>query len=350
MPMNSCRQTSWRMARSLVCTVALTGTPVFGATLDTDSLSPEAVEKAEKAAVASRKAIRSGHFVVVVSYNAFIQDPDYTKTRWRYELFVNGQNERTDLKLYASSKLGTNSRCVSSKDLFIRATLSDDSLVECYGRMARPAATLETIDPRLLGFVPRNVATMKQSGLEECVLRKDRSLLSAKRIQHEGETFIEVSYKIGKGAQSLFGAYRLAIDKGYQPVYVATWSGEGAHKTFHSAESTLKYHESNDLWFPSEVVYRSEIGGKLATEEVAAVEHAEINKKIYEQVFTLIGLGLKPGRLVDRDGQLMWWTGGGLRPKKCTEDKYHPEGESWWAREGLRPIKNGGDQSRPKTD
>ena len=338
------------MARSLVCVVALAGTPVFGATVDTDSLSPEAVEKAEKAAVASRKAIKSGHFVISVSYNAFFRDPNYTKTKWRYELFVNGQDERTDLKLYASSKLRTDSVCVFTRNLFIRADLSDDSLVQCYGPMTRPAATLETIDPRLLGFVPRNVATMKQSGLEECVLRKDRSLLSAKRIQHEGETFIEVSYEIGKGAQSLFGAYRLAVDKGYQPVYVATWSGEGAQKTFHWSESTLKYHENNDLWFPSRVVYRSKIGDRLVTEEVATVELAEINKKIDEQVFTLAGLGLKPGRLVDRDGKRMWWTGGGLRPKKCTEDKYHPEGESWWAREGLRPIKNGGDQCRPKTD
>lgn len=212
------RESFRRTACMVICAL-----PFSGATVDAKTLSTEALIEAEKAAVESRKSIESGHFIVSVSYGTFLRDPSYTKLKMRYEIFLNGQDERADVGIYLSGKLGSKSATVSSKNAFIRASLSDDSIIQLFGPATRPTATLETPNPRLLGFVACPFAGINQFGLEEYVLRADRSSLSAELHEHQGEPVVEASYQINVGEETDFFEYRLAVNKGHQPIYVAIW-------------------------------------------------------------------------------------------------------------------------------
>jgi hypothetical protein len=167
-------------------------------------------------------------------------------------------------------------------------------------------------------------ATIDQFGLEEYLLRPDRSSLSAKQVEYQGEPVVEASYQFKTGGETSFVEYRLAVNKGYQPIYLATWCGKGDTRSFYSAETTLSHHESSDLWFPSKVVFRAKTGEAVIQEEIETVELAELNKDIDDQKFTLAGMELKPGRLVANDGRYMWWTGDRLVPKMVGQDKYYP--------------------------
>lgn len=318
MPTHSHQEIPRVIACAILCTLFFSG-----AKANAKSLSMEKVIEAEKAAVESRRTIKSGHFVVSVTYNTFLADPSYTKVKFRYDIFIKGTDIRADVGYYQSNKLGSKNSTVFTKNTFIRAPLSDDSVIDLFGPSTRPPKTLETPNPRLLGFVPWNFPTIDQFGYEEYLLRSDRLLLSAELNEYHGEPVIEVSYQFNTNGETSFVEYRLAVNKGYQPIYVATWCGKGDKKAFFSAESTLKYHRSSDLWFPSKVVFRAKMVDLLTQEEIDTVELAEINRDIDDQTFTLAGMGLKPGRLVANDGEYMWWTGNRLVPKMVGQDKYY---------------------------
>jgi len=308
-----------QMVSAVLCTLCISINIV-----DAKSLSTEALIDVEKAAVEARKKINSGHFIVSVSYNTFLRDPSYTKLKRHYQIFLNGNDERVDLGQYQSGELVWDNTVILTKDTFIRAPLYDDSIVQVFGPKTRPLATLETPDPRLLGFVPWFFASINQFGLEEYLLRTDRSSVSARRCEHEGEPVVEVSYQFNLHGAKAFNEYRLAVNKGYQPTYVSTSWGNGAERTFYSVANTLTYHKNIDLWFPGKVVLRSKTGDTLTVEEIDTVELAELNKKINDATFSLAELRLEPGRLVANDGKLMWWTGERLVRKRTGEDKYYP--------------------------
>ena len=297
---------------------------ISDAIASTKTLSKEALLNAEKAAVEARKKIQSGHFIVSVSYSTFLRDPSYTKSKWRYETFVNATEQRANVAVYLSGKRMSENAIVLTKNNFIRAPLSDDSVIEVSGPTSRPSTTLEIPDPRFLGFIPWPFATISQFGLEEYVLRADRSSVSAKLQEIQGEPVVEVLQQFNLGGEASFAEYRLAVNKGYQPTYVATWCGKGDKRSFFSAESTLAYHKNERLWFPEKVVLRMKTGETLIGEEIDTVELADLNKNIDKAKFALAGLGLKPGRLVANDEKLMWWTGENLIRKGAGQDTYVP--------------------------
>jgi len=127
---------------------------LWGDTVDAQSLSRERLFAAERVAVESRRKIESGHFIVSVSYTTFVADPSYKKARMRYEVFLKGADERVDLGYFRSGKLVSENATIFTKNTFIQAPLSGGSVIQLFGPTTRPSKTLETPDPRLLGFVP----------------------------------------------------------------------------------------------------------------------------------------------------------------------------------------------------
>jgi len=316
------RLASHQKLRLILCVlIATCAQQLFGAMASAEPITVEQLTKVEKAAIESRKSIKSGHFVVSVKYKKFAADPRYKNYELRYEIFKKARKSRADIT-YNMVNNSSKHSIIFTDDIFIRAPLTGNGPVQYFGPTRRPKSTIEVPDPRRLGLISWNFASINQFGFEEYLLNPQRSNISIEVTEQDGEPVWKVECQFDEGDEPVSAEYWLAIEKGYQPVYVASKSGEEEDEYFYSARSELVYHKDEDVWFPSEVTTIIKHAGIISSEEVATVEIAKLNTKIDDKKFGLSDLGLAVGRLVVNDSKNMWWTGKRLRPKYVGEEQY----------------------------
>jgi hypothetical protein len=155
-------------------------------------------------------------------------------------------------------------------------------------------------------------------------LRSDRENLTAKYGSHGEDSILEIYFQKNNGVGGVvFTEYKLATQKDFHPVYMTQYVKQGdVELQRDSIDNELGYNESGRIWFPKKVVYRRIAGGKLIEEEVDTISLAEFNNPIEDQKFTLAGMNISEGRLVDNEGKLMWWTGTNLTPKYVGQENY----------------------------
>jgi hypothetical protein len=190
-----------------------------------------------------------------------------------------------------------------------------------FGAKARPKSTIQISDARLLGLVAWSFTTINSGGYEAHFLRADREQFEIQSGSDNGEPVWKVRYRITGRQDPTFTEYWLASDKGGLPVSIEVWTGENDKRSGESLKAKLGQYAPKGIWFPKEVVFRKFHGAKVRIEEIATVEEAQFDKAIPDGTFTLSGLGLPKGRVVDVDGRLMIWTGERLRPKTHGEEE-----------------------------
>jgi hypothetical protein len=272
----------------------------------------------EAGIVQSRKDLHSGRVVVRLHHNALPRSPGATRVDRRYTVSFKGDKwradvERVDLSKGASVPL---SKIVWTNDHFIR-DFGNDQAIQLFGSKTRATAPDEIPDPRRLGLVAWVFETVNQHGFDAYFLRPDRhDLRREPGVDEGGQPIEKVTYSIGRGQHKPVCEYWLTSSgEGRQPIYIDVKSGEGDRAYEQSIRTKLKLYPQPGIWYPSEVTFRILNGGKLQTEEVATVEDAAFNQELPDSVFSIEGLGLAIGRVINSDGHFFIWDGRSLVPE-----------------------------------
>jgi hypothetical protein len=262
----------------------------------------EIIQK-EKQFIDSRKAIRTGRVVVSNRVTKFDRDPSQENVEKRYSTYFQGN------KIRADSEIGNHrEQLVFTPDTRIRA-FSDMGTVNVFDPNSRSKDSLVLPDPRRLGIVVWFYATMNSEGYEGIFLNPNRSHFRVEAGTDGDEPIWKVSFQVLQKNRLQFVEYWLSDRMGGLPLFVAVRTGKGEMQSFKSIRSKLKDYGSNHVWFPSEVIVRLGVGERTTMEEVITVEDAVFGEDIPGKMFTVAGLGLPEGKLVDIDGKLMTWDG-----------------------------------------
>jgi len=272
----------------------------------------------EAGIVQARKDLHSGRVVIRLHYNVFPRSPAATRVDRRYKVSFKGDKWRADVERVDLSK-GTSvplSKTVWTNDHFIR-DFGNDQAMQLFGGKTKPTGAFEIPDPRRLGLVAWFFETINQHGFDAYLLRPNREdLRSEPGVDEGGRPIEKVTYSVGRGEHKpAFEYWLTASDQGRQPIYMAVKSGEGDRSYEQSIRTKLKSYPQPGIWYPSEVTFRIISGGKLQTEEVATVEEAAFNQELPDSVFSIEGLGLAIGRVINSDGHFLIWDGRSLVPE-----------------------------------
>jgi hypothetical protein len=272
----------------------------------------------EAGIVKSRRDLHSGRVVIRLHENTFARSPAATRVDRRHTVYFKGDKwradlERLDLSSGASVPL---SKIVWTNDHYIR-DFGNDQVVQLFGSNTKPPMASEIPDPRRLGLVAWFFESINQFAFETYFLGPDRQDLRMEPgVDEAGRPIEKVTYSIGRGQHKPVCEYWLtASGQGRQPIYIAVKSGEGDRVYEQSIRTKLKSYPQPAIWYPSEVKFRIISAGRLQTEEVALVEDAAFNQELPDSVFSIEGLGLPIGRVIDSDGHRFTWDGDSLVPE-----------------------------------
>jgi beta-lactamase regulating signal transducer with metallopeptidase domain len=264
------------------------------------ALSADEIAKIEKRIVSERQSLRNGRVVVVLRGSN--HGGDYSKM---HTLFFDGEKRRADTAVGPVL-----SHCVWTPDSFMRVrTGAGEPSVQWFGPKTRAPSSGEIPDPRWIGLALSYVDSIGQLRAETLFSWPNRQDLKTAFEVHDGERILKVTFNRQKEKDSsrTFHEYWLAAERGYQPVYIAAWSGEGDQRVHQSINcklhpikfnrdspgSIFRQNETPDIWFPSETVFRYQYGKDRRLEETASVKYTRFNlPRLPDHFFTLEGLSM----------------------------------------------------------
>jgi hypothetical protein len=271
--------------------------------------SLDEIMQREKHLIESRKGIRSGRVTVSTCLTKFVTNPSQENVKTRYVTYFQGDNIRSDHEVGKSR-----SQVVFTPDTHIRV-LSNARMVQFFGSKTRPKDSRTVPDPRRLGIVVWVYDTISGHDYDQVFLNPNRDQFKIEAGADAGEPVWKVSFRLsakGLPPKFAFVEYHFSESKGGLPVYVGIRAGEGEKQSLASITVKLKQYGPGRVWFPSEVAFRRvRTGNQVTEEQIVTVEEAAF-EEVPEKTFTLAGLGLPKGQLVDMDGMLLKWNGEGL--------------------------------------
>jgi hypothetical protein len=309
----------------LACLVGLVITAARGEhrTMADDTPTVDQLLEIEKRVLETRRAITCGQVCVSLRHRIFEADPSVLNHTCKYTLYFDGDRLRCDWRTIrpdGDSLLQT----VSTKDVFIRA-LSDEKPVQFFGPLTKREHLDEFPDPLRLGLVVWNFHTLRKHGFERHFLAPDRYDFIITSAESAGETILKVVFhRNNRQGNRVRTEYWLAPQQGHLPIYIEV-QGDGVTM---SIKCALAKYENGGIWYPREVVYRYARGDKTVEEEVVSVESAVFGECPDKDLFTLAGLGLAKGRIIDHDGRLMTWTGERMIPQVLESIASTPQREN----------------------
>lgn len=274
----------------------------------------EELNRLEKQVIEARRSISSGRVVLEVRSTVMQGVPQLVGPAKRYTLLFEGDRSRADL-VWPDDADASRS-VVLTPDTFIRAPKARKPVM-VFGPKSKPSRTIEIPDPRLLGFVNWSFDPINALGYEDTLLRKDRHDIRIEQDVVEEMPVTKVSYRLAPRRAPTFGEYWLSTKQGNLPIYIAAWvERDGQREGEQSLRCELHNYGKNEqaVWYPKQTVFRQTKDGEVVEEQVVTVEEAEFLQDIDDKEFTLAGLGLEQGRVVDYDGRRMYWSGEGLKP------------------------------------
>jgi hypothetical protein len=232
----------------------------------------------------------------------------------RFVTYFEGEKIRCDREVS-----GHRGQMVFSQDTYIRAD-EGDRYVAVFGPNTRPKDSGGLPDPRRLGIVPWFYDSINIFGYEEALQNPNRDQFKIEVGTEGGETVWKVSFRLKRGVYTGSTEYWLSEAKGGLPVYLAIRFEEGKGDfSARSVATKWKQYGSSKVWFPSQAVFRLTYKDGIAAEEIVTVEEAVLEDRLPAETFTLAGLGLPKGRLVDVDGKVMVWDGNRLVKQEASE-------------------------------
>jgi hypothetical protein len=277
--------------------------------------SEDEIVQVEKRLIESRKAILSGRVSVDSRLVRFAQDPSQVDLVKKFVAYFHDGKARLDMEAGDHRE-----QTVFTRDTLIRS-MGNARTIEVFGPETRPKDAQGLPDPRRLGLVVWFYESINQLGYEEALLYPNRDHFAVEAGIEDEKPVTKVSFR-GSGSDPLrSGQYWRSESQGGFPVFISLRFGEGEKETVRSVTTKLKQWGKKQIWFPSEVVFRLTIGNKVMAEEVDTVTDATFDEDIPEGTFSLAGLDLPKGRLVDVDGKIMTWAGDRLVARPSQLDR-----------------------------
>lgn len=190
------------------------------------------------------------------------------------------------------------------------------------------------LDPRLLGFLPDHPGALWHHHLETILGRGDRSNQTLKKDRLGDVDCYVITFET-KTQQRY--EYWAAPSKGYALLRIGLTNTKPGRSDRGVVENDLRQFERGGIWFPGTSTYTHTRGGTELTKAVVRVESAEFNAPIDDTAFTLAGMGLRKGLIVDYKqpagkSELFQWTGQEL--EKYKQPAFilpkPPSDRRWW--------------------
>jgi len=291
------------------------------------SVNATAPVEVEEKAVAARRAIVSGELRMKVDrwnvqpQRRKIYDEELTvffdrdKVRLERQQFLppigkaaDGTAEKTvyvvtdkEVMFYSNVRASLDPRIAAKTGL--DKTAGKESLAEARPVMAvrgrRDQIDVDghrVFDPRTIGMLPTWLNGLRAAPIDLVLTRPDRKGTSTRAESIGGEPLQRVEYERKDGCW-LRAWISPAKNYSVLRMEIAEQSEDGESVT--SIECRPKAHNNGAVWFPESVTARRHRNGQLMSEEIATIRSAAFNQPVDPALFTVEGLGMPPGHMIN---------------------------------------------------
>src|SRR5262249_14705041 len=196
---------------------------------------------------------------------------------------------------------------------------------------AMKAAPPRLLHPRLLGMVPAGIQALEQYGLQEILLRPDRTVTAGLRHRLHAQDVWRIEGLI-EPTQVKTRVW-LAPAKEHAVLQIEIERDAKGKRLLRQVSSTYRTYDRGAVWYPARVVYRETLADVLTAEEEVTVDDASFGTPTAPSTFALEGLTLRPGRqLLLDDFDVRVWDG--QKPVKGPAPPAPPEPQASVRRAG----------------
>jgi len=257
----------------------------------------------ERHIIETRKSIRSGHFVIETRYPAYHGMAEVERRATTYVIDLEDEKIRCNYDAVSEFQRMSH-QIISTTDTLIRNSEASDNCQVFTFAPREHFSELDVQDPRKIGLSVAVFDSIGGSEFEAILGNASKKITNVAEGVEESEPVWKVYFEYPNGDH---GEYWLAKNKDNLPIYVERNVRRDEIQYKNTIRTTLRKWPNDDVWFPSENITQGTKSDKLEYEEILTVKEAVLNGDIPDYTFTLEGLGLPNGRVVDIDGKRKHW-------------------------------------------
>ena len=190
----------------------------------------------------------------------------------------------------------------------IKVPMEDRFAVSYLVEQKRSLSEMTSFHPWLLGVSPQNLDMLKNQEFDMTVLLADGAQDIKVIPGQEGDVFLWLlTFTIVDGDFTKATKLWIAPEKDNSVVRCESTEKYPHGDYYESFSSKLK--KFGNHWFPEEIRHSREHNGKVRRDEIVRVTSASFGQRIADEEFTLKGLKLPQGRIVNQDGVERYWDG-----------------------------------------
>mgnify|MGYP007059386041 FL=1 len=289
-------------------------TPVTASELA--SMTFDDVKEIELQTIEKRKALASGRLILKVQTTVDVAHPSQTEiTKW-HDIVFKGDWIR-EARRAVSASVDQTGQTMWARGELVRIPAREDDWGQILQQQPGQRSDSHLTDPRLLGLAAWHYDTMGRFGYDSGgVLDPNRRNVNIEAATRDQKRLLKVSYDFDAKVGTISCKRWLDPDLDFLPVLVELLfpeSSAGGGRLLQSLSCELQRYPPNSVPYPSKVVFRTQRGDEITSEEVVVVESAEFGD-VDDSAFSLAALELARGRVFDANGVLMHWSGEELLP------------------------------------
>jgi hypothetical protein len=150
-------------------------------------------------------------------------------------------------------------------------------------------------DPRTIGMIPTWLSGLQAAPIDLVLTRPDRKSTSTRAESIGGEPVQRVEYERKDGC---WVRAWISPAKNYSVLRMEIAARRKDGEWVTSIECRPKAHNNGAVWFPESVTARKHRNGELMSEEIATIRSAAFNQAVDPALFTVEGLGMPPGHMI----------------------------------------------------
>ncbi|HKI35552.1 MAG TPA: hypothetical protein VKA46_27090 [Gemmataceae bacterium] len=176
----------------------------------------------------------------------------------------------------------------------------------------RKKGATELCDPRLLGLRPDSQLGLHHYQLESALDFPGREKPAIRRDRWKDTDCWVISFQTARGNSI---EYWVAPSQGYNVVRAVTEATVTGKRLRGVLEVELAQDKKSGLWFPQRCVHEQSLEGKPGVATVVVnVTEASLNEPVDDEVFSLAGMNIRPGTLIEGElpngkSEVWEWTG-----------------------------------------
>ena len=259
--------------------------------------SMPSVQEVEARALDARRRIKTIQLAMEVQRVKYEGGTVADTTRRRVVTWLSGEQIRSDTVrswgTYANYRVVECLNCdTPGRGIMVNDKPGMTSLTFRLGEPNAPELR-DAIDPRLIGYVPGILATLRNARLDSCVGQADRGQPTVSPARLEGVDCWQLRWT---GKNGWAAVVWVCPSQGWNVLRIEVRSPDGKTPPVRlSVASECGQVQLGGIWFPQRVVFESRSGDELREREVITITDTWVNGDIPAAVFTLPGIQLRDG-------------------------------------------------------